>query len=239
MLEEERSGEKTVLNADEDLPIFEEKGYQVVCGEFFSHLFEPSVTLKDEKVSVNVACLRRLPDIEYVNLLINQDEKKIAIKTAKSNTMDSFKWCTVSADGRKNPREITCHMFFAKVMDLMGWDPRFRYRMIGKLHRTLDEKVFVFDLKRAEIYERGKGSHKAYYQKDWKNQFGVPSEEHIQMTQLSLFDESTYITVEKEASTPDTAMPVEEGGAREIRLEDGTSLTDIEAEIPINDEDKA
>lgn len=37
---------------------FSYEGYQVVRAEFFAHLFEPSVTLNKETVSVNAACLR-------------------------------------------------------------------------------------------------------------------------------------------------------------------------------------
>lgn len=42
---------------------FNYDGFQVVRGEFFSHIFEPSFTLNKSKVSVNKACIRKLPDI--------------------------------------------------------------------------------------------------------------------------------------------------------------------------------
>ena len=44
------------IDIHSDTP-FSYEGYQVVRGEFFAHLFEPSVTLNDEKVSVNSACI--------------------------------------------------------------------------------------------------------------------------------------------------------------------------------------
>ena len=56
---------------------FSYDGYQVVRGEFFAHLFEPSVTLNNEKVSVNAACIRRLPQTDYVQFLVNPKEKKL------------------------------------------------------------------------------------------------------------------------------------------------------------------
>ena len=53
---------------------FSYEGYQVVRGEFFAHLFEPSVTIANEKVSVNSACIRKLPNTEYVQFLVNPKE---------------------------------------------------------------------------------------------------------------------------------------------------------------------
>ena len=41
---------------------FSYDGYQVVRGEFFAHLFEPSVTLNNEKVAVNsVRKIQKIP----------------------------------------------------------------------------------------------------------------------------------------------------------------------------------
>ncbi len=71
---------------------FSYDGYQVVRGEFFAHLFEPSVTFKDEKVSVNAACLNKLPDIDYVQFLVNPNEKKLAVKPCSEEMKDSFSW---------------------------------------------------------------------------------------------------------------------------------------------------
>ena len=42
------------------------KGFQVVRREFFAHTREPSIIFNDGKISVNTACVRRLPDVEYV-----------------------------------------------------------------------------------------------------------------------------------------------------------------------------
>ena len=69
---------------------FSYEGYQVVRGEFFAHLFEPSVTFNDEKVSVNTACINILPDVDYVQFLVNPIEKKLAVKPCSEEMRDSF-----------------------------------------------------------------------------------------------------------------------------------------------------
>ena len=42
---------------------FSYDGYQVVRGEFFAHIYEPSITFNNCKVSVNTACINRLSSL--------------------------------------------------------------------------------------------------------------------------------------------------------------------------------
>ena len=141
-----------------DVPEFSYDGYQVVRAEFFAHLFEPSVTFNKETVSVNMACLRKLPNTEYVQFLVNPEERKLAVKPCSEDMKDSFRWS--SGEGKKSkPKKITCRIFFAKVMDLMGWDPKNRYKILGKLMRNKGDTIFVFDLNSAETYQnKGRNS---------------------------------------------------------------------------------
>ncbi len=183
-------------------PSFSYEGYQVVRGEFFAHLFEPSVTLKDEKVSVNAACLRRLPDVEYVQFLVNPEEKKLAVKPCTEDTKDSFCWASLSADGKRKPKTISCKIFYAKIMKLMGWNYADKHKIIGKLIRTDTDRIFVFDLTSAETFikksDSGKStSRKAYYPEEWKDQFGVPVKEHSDTVLVNIFDDYTVFRIER------------------------------------------
>lgn len=172
---------------------FNYDGFQVVRGEFFSHIYEPSFTLNKSKVSVNKACIRKLPDIEYVQILVNSKEKKLAVRPCLEEEKDSVKWCTSSE--KKNPKRITCRIFYAKVIELMGWNPNNRYKLLGKLMRSNDEYLFIFDLNNPEIYkpkikDNGKSviSRIPTYPADWHNQFGVTVEEHQKNLQVNIFD---------------------------------------------------
>ena len=50
---------------------FSYEGFQVVRGEFFAHIYEPSFTFNGNKVSVNTACIKKLPETEFVQILVN------------------------------------------------------------------------------------------------------------------------------------------------------------------------
>ena len=181
---------------------FSYEGYQVVRGEFFAHLFEPSVTLNKEKVSVNAACLRKLPNVDYVQFLVNPTEKKLAVKPCCEEAKDSFRWSSGEGKARK-PKSITCRIFLAKIMSLMGWNPEYRYKILGKLIRTKEDMLFVFDLNSAETYRNQKKGEQAatrspIYPEDWKNQFGVPVNEHKDTMQISIFDDYAVFRIDRD-----------------------------------------
>lgn len=205
LLSENTTHKPSVLETELEDSSFSYDGYQVVRGEFFAHLFEPSVTLSREKVSVNAACLRKLPDIDYVQFLVNPNEKKLAIKPCQEDMKDSFRWS--SGEGKKRkPKSITCRIFFAKVMNLMGWDPKYRYKILGKLIRTKTDMLYVFDLASAEIYGiRSNGGTSAsrtpIYPEAWKNQFGVPFNEHQDTVQVSIFEDYAVFKINSDDET--------------------------------------
>lgn len=173
---------------------FSYNGYQVVRGEFFAHMYEPSITFNKSKVYVNAACVNKLLDVDYVQILVNQDEKKLAVRPCGEDEKDSFLWCIESGD-RRRPKQITCRVFFAKVVKLMNWNPDYRYKMLGKLIRSGGEYLFVFDLTAPEIYQRimSEGikpttSRTPVFPAEWQNQFGLPIEDHRKSLQVNIFD---------------------------------------------------
>lgn len=180
---------------------FNYKGFQVVRGEFFSHVFEPCISFNNYKVYVNTACIKKLPNVDYVQILVNSLEKKLAIRPCNEDTKDSVRWC--SSTNKRSPKQITCRVFFAKVINLMGWNPDYLYRLVGKLIQSNDELLFVFDLKSPEIFvrtsqnrEKPKSSRTPSYPAEWKHQFGIPIEEHQKALQVDIFNEYTVFSMQ-------------------------------------------
>lgn len=200
---------------------FSYDGYQVVRGEFFAHVNEPSITFNNCKVSLNTACLKRLPDVDYVQILVNKEDKKLAVRPSNEDEKDSFLWCTTKSSKRK-PKQITCRMFFAKVVQLMEWNPDYKYKLLGKLIRSGDEYLFVFDLTSTEIFprilhdgEKPKTSRTPVFPAEWQNQFGMPVEEHRKLLQVNIFEGYTVFgikdkSVEASMETPEKKPVMED-----------------------------
>lgn len=190
---------------------FSYDGFQVVRGEFFSHTYEPSITFSKNKIMLNSACVKRLPDTDYVQMLVNPEEKKIAVLPCQEHERDSFRWRTVS-NGVIKPKSITCNLFFARIMSIMNWNPDYRYKLLGKLIESHGQLLFSFDLKSPEIFirkklENGKekSSRKPVYPEEWKNQFGLPFNEHQQSVQVDIFNGYAVFNIEKKTVDTDVS----------------------------------
>jgi hypothetical protein len=200
-------------------------GYEVTRGVFFAHIFEPTIRLIGGKVFVNVACLKKMPDTEYVQFLVNRAEKKLAVKPCSEDTKDSFKWLAVGKDGKVRPRIIPCKPFYEKIMKLMNWDPDTGYRIIGKFIRTKTECLFVFDLKDVEIgIKRGVNT----YPEEWGDGFGLSAHEHSNGELVNLCENDLAIYPEESGSCEiNTDLEVQ---TEESNTDETASIADAEGE---------
>ncbi len=172
---------------------FPTENCQVVHGAFFSHGSDPSLTLRPSELYVNAACIRKLPDTDYIQLLIHPEEKKLALRPCLEDTKDSVRWCSTTS--KRSPRHIPCPVFFGKVTSLMDWNPNFRYRLTGRLLSAKEELLFVFDLTEPEVFPISAGestpssSRAPLYPEEWKHRFGIPLPEHQNSPQIRIFDQ--------------------------------------------------
>ena len=194
-----------IIDMDDD---FDFDGFQVVRREFFAHQNEPAVTFNNCKIYVNSVCLKKFPQTDYVQVLINPETKVIALRPCTEFEKDSFAWCCESK-GKRKPKQTTCKLFFGMLASQMEWNPDYRYKLIGKLMRSKGQYVIAFDLRAAGMYERiridgsrPKTSRKPIYPSDWKEQFGLPYKEHQQSMQIDIFDGYAIYSVK------DTKNPV-------------------------------
>lgn len=187
----DRGGGDEVLETERE---FNYDGYQVVRREFFAHINEPSVTFNNYKFYVNTACLNRFPQVDHVQVLVNQESKILAIRPCQAEDRDACAWCTIGS-GRRKPKQITCKIFFAKVFSLMGWNLDYRYKLLGRVIHAKDEWLIAFDLTATEVYQRvlkdgekPKSSRTPVFPEGWKTQFGLPFREHQKSMQVDIFE---------------------------------------------------
>lgn len=184
---------------------FDYDGYQVVRREFFAHIAEPSITFCDYKVSVNQACLNKLPNVEYVQMLVNSATKTLALRPCNEFDRDSFPWATA----KRKPKSTTCKVLFVLLIRLMGWNPDYRYKMLGKLVHSNGEWLYVFDLTAFEVFQRTvlddgkvKASRKGILPGEWEGQFGLPFAEHQKTLKINTFEGYAVLTVREKRKNP-------------------------------------
>ena len=202
-----------IIDAGED---FNFDDFQVVRREFFAHLREPAVTFNKCKFYVNSACLKRFPNTDCVQVLINRERKIMALHPCADSTRDSFAWCSVSKDGKRKPKQTTCKLFFAKIMQMMDWNPDYRYKMLGKMIKANGQYLIAFDLTATEVYQRKmkegekpQTSRSPVFPAEWQNQFGLPYNEHKQAMQVDIFNGYAVYSIKEPNKTDDAANVTE------------------------------
>lgn len=169
-------------------------GYQVTKAELFAHSREPAITIWQNRIKFNMACLRRFPGVTHIQILIHPVQKRLIIRPCQPDAPDSLRWARGGGEKELSNRDLLCKIFAAKVFDLMGWDPQYRYKMMGNPAVCDGEMLFLFRLTDFELFTNGKKS-KSYLPSDWRDYFGTPVEQHEDSFKINLAD--GYITTDK------------------------------------------
>lgn len=160
---------------------FSYEGYQVVRRELFAHLREPAVVIRRDSVTFNTACIAGLEDAVYIQILVNQDNKRMVVRKCEENDKDALRWCVAKPDKRKS-RKMTNKIFSAMMYEMMGWNLDCRYKILGHKITFEDETIYVFDLMETEIFLDIKGE-KA--KKDTESQSTTENASNIEETASS------------------------------------------------------
>ena len=167
------------------------KGYQVTKAELFSHNREPAITLWDTRIKFNMACLRKFPGATHIQILIHPEQKRLIIRQCDPEAPDSLRWATGGGEKELKNRDLLCRLFAAKIFDLMDWDKKYRYKLLGKPAVYDNEILFLFKLTDFELFVSG-ARKSSYLPGEWRDYFGIPVEQHEESYRIDLAD--GYIT---------------------------------------------
>lgn len=206
---------------------FSYDGYQVVRRELFAHLREPAVVIRRDSVTFNTACIAGLEDAVYIQILVNQDSKRMVVRKCEENDKDALRWCVAKPDKRKS-RKMTNKIFSAMMYEMMGWNLDCRYKILGHKITFEDETIYVFDLMETEIFLDIKGKRA---KKDTESQFTTEKANNIEETASNSIDnERSVEEIKRKNRIPfypkewkdSFGLPVEEHRkALEINMLDG------------------
>lgn len=182
-------------NGDETEILGDLSGYQVTKAELFSHIAEPAITIWENRIKFNMACLRRFPGVTHIQILIHPGQKRLIIRPCHPDAPDSLRWARGGGEKELSNRDLLCKIFAAKVFDLMGWDKQYRYKMMGKPATCDGEILFLFKLTDFELFLSGSKKKHSYLPGDWRDYFGIPVEQHEESYKIDLAD--GYITTDK------------------------------------------
>lgn len=155
-------------------------GYQIVRQQFFSLLEKPTLYFSDGKLSFSTNCLKRFRNVEYVELLFNPVENKIAIRPCTPSNPNAIKWGRFDK-GRWLTTAKSCKGFSSPLFEKMAWEPGERYRISGQYINNAGQQLLVFNLNNHEkMVKIGRAKYKIAVPEDAQNCFGVNYCEYIE-----------------------------------------------------------
>lgn len=189
---------QTALLGEDEIDLGE---YEIVRPEFFAHVKEPALTVNVDKIGVNAACVRLMPDVEYVQILVNRKEKKLLLKPCDEVEITGYRWGRTK-NGKRYPSQRTGEPFVLTLCKIMDWNPDYRYKVLGKMVQANGQALIAFDLTSSECFPKvvnrdGKrvSSRQSIFAEQWSGRFGPTYSESRRSLEVKTFEDYTVITV--------------------------------------------
>lgn len=150
--------------------------YGVARKELFSPREDVRITFNKGRIYVNQYGVGLMPEVDYIRILVNRNDKTLVILPSQYGDKDSIKWVYGRDRLAKKIKAIPLSYLILKLMD---WNPNCRYVVIGQLYKTNKERMLFFKLDEAVCYEEiseieeEKNKSKANYPKNWEINFGA------------------------------------------------------------------
>lgn len=129
--------------------VFNFEGYQVVRGQFLSARAEcPCISITKDRITFNRNCLRKFPNVPYIQLLLHPTERKMAIRPCGESDAHSIKW-RADTDRPLMTKTLNCQYFCSALFQIMDWNPDYLYRIRGTWAARGTEEIIVFILSNA------------------------------------------------------------------------------------------
>ena len=176
-------------------------GFDISHDPYFAQRNDPVFTFNDGQIGVNSCCVRKLSEVEYVQILVNREKKMLVVRPCDEYDVYPLRWCN-EKNGKRYPRHVVSRILHLKICDLMKWNPVDRYKIFGAFKIANGEKIIVFNLQSIQMYPRligpdgkKKTSRIGLMQESWKDSFGIPFNDKEKAYQINMFEGCTMISL--------------------------------------------
>lgn len=230
---------------------FDLRDFEVARTQFFSNPRMMSVTFSYSDLKFGITCIRKMSDVEFVELLINPKEHLFAVRVANKNSKTTVRWAKPKEE-KLESKSISGSAFIPVIYDMFGWDKNSRYRIRGTRHQKDEEVVLLFDLYEIEVFIPTELKQKdaegeivrvsqnildeetdpltatstrvCGFPKDWANGFGTDFYTHAQARELRYFAENGEWLVQAKGDPFITRTPNPVNRTSSSELESGIQM---------------
>jgi len=101
------------------------ENFQAIDNGLFKKSQEAALTVKNNGITFNSACLAGMEGICYVKLFLDSKSYRLIALACDEKTPGALRWCNVHNE-RRRPRKLSGD-FADLLYEMMGWDIRYRY----------------------------------------------------------------------------------------------------------------
>ena len=112
---------------------------------------KPQFTVWGKQVYVNTDCVRLMPHVKYVQMLLDSQHKQLALRPLNAWKLGCLEWGR-TVDDKRYPSPRSAELLGWKICELIGCKMEYRYQFPGELARALDEFLIVFQLDNPTAY---------------------------------------------------------------------------------------
>ena len=131
---------------------FDYRGFEIAREQFFSTNDKLAVTISSDQLSFSRACLKKLEETQYIELLIHPIKKFLAVRKSDTSNRNSIRWSKIDANGNHSIRSFSGAAYLKTIYKLLGWKDECKYRIRGIRSQKDDESILLFLLSEPELY---------------------------------------------------------------------------------------
>ena len=208
---------KSRLDRQTDLLYEDLASYELPPRTQFSMLSKPAVTFKHREMIFNTASVRLFEGTRFILPFTSRSKKRLAVVACTEEESESVEWARINKKGVWTNKVITSDEYVSKVFDFMDWDPKCRYKVMGRVANSERGLILVFDLSEAilfttpeEYVDKRTGEIKKrqikYYPDEYKERIGKSYKDYVQKYQTSMFEQLGEYDCEESAPTASAGM---------------------------------
>jgi len=192
---------KSQLERNSELEYEDFEGYEIPPRTQFSMLNKPAVSIKYGKITFNMACIRLFEGIKHILTPINSTKKRLLVVCCREEESDSVEWARQQQKDQKwVNKEISSIEVCEKLYNLMGWDKRCRYKVLGRVVNSERGLILRFELSEAIMFSglpeeyvdpktgETKKRQVSYYPDMYKGRIGRSYTDYIAAQQINMFE---------------------------------------------------
>ena len=141
-------------------------GAEIIRVQSFASASKTSVSISPSGLRFSVACIRKFPETEYVELKVHPHEKMLAIVPCTQRHKNKIRWAKIHEEGI-SVRAVSAGAFLDTLYELFDWESGKRYRLRGEILQNGKEITALFDARKPEIF-----SSRYEFEMPWATSFG-------------------------------------------------------------------